>query len=163
MHFWLWKMHTLNEMGIVPTTKPPKRANKPPSSKGSMSTTHQFVSNQPSSKHWKFCPNWSICSKDIQHYPQQRHTDAQYDRHTNESPLYHIQVQVNFFSTLFSTFSLTMFAHFVLSLRFIQDNLNFYKWTVNIRVEYFEETLCNLITQPTYTCLLKQFDHLSVA
>ena len=119
MHFWLWKMHTLNEMGIVPTTKPPKRANKPPSSKGSMSTTHQFVSNQPSSKHWKFCPNWSICSKDIQHYPQQRYTDAQYDRHTNESPLYHIQVQVKFFVPCFLPFhSLCSLTSFSLSVSF---------------------------------------------
>ena len=28
--FWLWKMHTLNETGLVPTAKPPKRANPQP-------------------------------------------------------------------------------------------------------------------------------------
>ena len=42
----------------------------------------------PTNNPWKFHWNWSIRSKDIQHFPPST------GRHTNESPLYNIRVRV---------------------------------------------------------------------
>ena len=76
-------------------------------------TTHPMATWHQPNNPWKFCLNWSICSKVIQDFPKHRHT--------NKSPLYSVRVQVNFLPC-FSTFSLTTFASFAPSLHFIHDN-----------------------------------------
>ena len=57
--FWFWKMHTLNEMGLVWTTKSPKWANNPPTLNRGLTTPHleKGANNPPTLKSVLITPN----------------------------------------------------------------------------------------------------------
>ena len=66
--FWLWKMYTLNEMGVAKTTKPPQKANNPQLWKRGLTTptlkmglitpiTEKGANNPPTLKSGPLAPN----------------------------------------------------------------------------------------------------------
>ena len=107
-HQWPWRRQTTR-----------KRTVCRPSPTGwglDMGTSHPIATNQTTPE------NFVQVGSSIQKlFTIFQNTDTQTERHTNESPLYHIWVKKN--CPIFSTFSLTRFVCFARSLRFVQDKL----------------------------------------